>query len=97
MSCRSARCRIRCQVRSRPPLSSGRRRSDLSQRMRMVASGRARQAPGKRLDTVVVDECPIPELEVQQAPDPIARVDLGTRVIAKQTIDGRWIDDPALA
>src|SRR5207249_9217907 len=82
-----ARWRIRCHVRSLPPLSSGSNRSVFNHRMRM----------GQRLYPFVVDERAVPELEVQEAPDSVAAFGAALGVIAQQAIDGRGIDDAALA
>jgi hypothetical protein len=49
------------------------------------------------LNPLVVDERAVPQLEVEETPDPIAAVGTAVGVIAKQSIDGRWIDDPAVA
>src|SRR5688500_6973678 len=94
MSCRLARWRIRCHVRSRPPLSSGSSRSDFSQRIRM--SGRS-GGLGERLDAVAVDERAIPELQVHEGPDAIAAFGAAGGVIAQHPVDGGRLEDAALA
>src|SRR5205823_6199640 len=82
-----ARWRMRCHVRSLPPLSSGSSRSDFNQRMRI----------GEYLYPFVVDECPMPELQIQEAPDAIAAVSPAGGVIPQEGVDCLGIDDPALA
>src|SRR5438046_2559803 len=52
---------------------------------------------GQRLYSFVVDERAVPELEVQEAPDSVAAFGAALGVIAQQAIDGRGIDDAALA
>src|SRR3954451_22070231 len=87
MSWRRARWRMRCHVRSLPPLSSGSSRSDLSQRMRMR----------KDLNALLVDERPIPEFEVEEAPQAIGAGSAAGRVVVKKRVDSGRIDDAALA
>src|SRR3954462_650513 len=84
---RRARWRMRCHVRSFPPLSSGSSRSDFSHRMRM----------GERLDSFLVDKGAVPEFEVEQAPQAVAAFRAARRVVDEQSIDGLGIDQPALA
>src|SRR3954468_11356057 len=87
MSWRFAKWRIKCHVRSFPPLSSGSSRSDFSQRMRI----------GECLNTFLVDECAVPELEVQQAPETVTGVGAAGCVIVEETLDCRAIHEPSLA
>src|SRR6266446_10312311 len=87
ISWRCARWRIRCHVRSLPPLSSGSSRSDFSHRMRM----------GKRLNSFVVDERAVPQFEVDEAPEAIAAVGGAGRVRAQQRVHGVRLEKPALA
>src|SRR5262245_48522348 len=87
MSWRRARWRIRCQVRSLPPLSSGSSRSDFSHRMRMR----------KRLNSFAIDEGAVPQLEVDEAPEAVAAVDRAGGVRAQKLVDGARLEDAALA
>src|SRR3954470_6580138 len=84
---RRARWRMRCHVRSFPPLSSGSSRSDFSHRMRM----------GQRLNPFLIDERAVPQLEVEQAPDAIAAFGAAGRVIGEQAVDRLRIENSPLA
>src|SRR3954470_11953013 len=84
---RRARWRMRCHVRSFPPLSSGSSRSDFSHRMRM----------GERLNPFLIDEGAMPEFEVEETPQTVAAFRAAGGVVAQETIDGWWIDESALA
>src|SRR3954471_6573473 len=81
-----ARWRMRCHVRSLPPLSSGSSRSDFSQSMRI----------GERLNSFLIDERAVPELEVEEAPETIAGVGASGGMVDEQAFDGCRIDQPAL-
>src|ERR1041385_7282394 len=94
MSWRFARWRIRCHVRRRPPLSSGRSRSDLSHRIRIGVHCLGRR---QDLHSLLIDEGAEPELEIEQAPETVGAVDAAARVIAQQLLDGPWISDAAFA
>jgi hypothetical protein len=52
---------------------------------------------GEGLYSFVVDERPVPELEIHQAPDPIAAVGDAPGVVAQELIDGAGIDESPLA
>src|SRR5262245_52184690 len=87
ISWRRARCRIRCHVRSLPPLSSGSSRSDFSHNIRM----------GEGLDSFAIDERAVPELEVEERPQPVAAVGAAGRMTTQERVHRGRIDDAALA
>ena len=51
---------------------------------------------GQPLDTVAVDEGPVPELQVHERPDAIAAFGAAGGVVAQQLIDRGRVDDAAL-
>src|SRR5579872_5064182 len=93
ISWRRRRWRMRCHVRSFPPLSSGSSRSAFSQRIRMGYGMRRRQM----LHAAAVDECAVPKFEIEEAPDAIARVGASGGMVREQVVDRRGIDHAALA
>src|SRR5262249_7642463 len=85
--------------RSLPPLSSGSNRSDLSHRIFMVdrAPHGTTRWSGQGLDTLSVDQCSIPELEIEEAPDAIPSVGPASCMVGEETVDPGRIDQSSFA